>query len=174
MPRERLVRLAFRLELLPRRPGLAVVEQRQDHAAPCGDPAPELREPRVRLRKALHVEGLPVASQGVGGYGVVRPHRHAVVTLEPPRQVLRQPAVVAVAAAIALGVGGVGVRDLARQVALRDPFLPNCEAGPLEPEGGDGLYRHRAEPLELLGELASPVGLEAAASLVPGFPRGRG
>ena len=174
MPRERLVRLAFRLELLPRRPGLAVVEQRQDHAAPRGDPAPELREPRVRLREALHVEGLPVATHGVRGYGFVRPHGQAVVALEPPRQVLREPAVVAVASAVALGVCGVGVRDLARQVSLGDPLLPNCEAGPLEPEGGDGLYRHRTEPLELLGELASPVGLEAAASLVPGFPRGGG
>ena len=175
MPRERLVRLAFRLELLPRRPWLAVVEQRQDHVAPRRDPAPGPREPRVRLREALHVERLPVASQGVGGYGVVRPHGQAVVALESPRQVLCQPAVVAVAPAVALGVCGVGVSDLARQVSLGDPLLPSGEAGPLEPEGGDGLDRHRAEPLELLRELASPVGLEAAAfPFVPGFPRGGG
>ena len=129
--------------------------------------------PSVRLRETLHVERLPVASQGVGEYGAVRPHRQAVVAIKPPRQVLCQPAVVAVAAAVALGVCGVGVRDLAGRYPSATLISQAARQDLLNLREATGLIDIAQSPLELLRELTSPVGFEAVAfPFVSGFPRG--
>ena len=128
-----------------------------DDAAARLDLAPHLRELRVRLGKARHVERFAVSVEKVWRYGFVGVRREAALSFEPAGEVLGERGVVAVAHPEALGVGGVGVDDLFGREALRHAPLPCGEAVPLEPQGGDGLEGHGAQPLEGLRELSLSI-----------------
>lgn len=157
------------------RPGPLVVEQRAHDAAPRLDLEPKGRELGVGLREAGHVEGLTVASQKVGRDGLVRPRGEAVLALDPAQEVLREAPVVAVAQPVAPRVRRVGVGDLVGEEPRGDLAPPRLVAVVLEPQRRDGLERHRAQPLERLGELAPPVRPETARLLrLPGRLRGAG
>lgn len=128
-----------------------------DDTAARLDLAPHLRELRVCLSEARHVERLAARIKEVRRDGLVGVRCEAAFAFEPAGEVLGELGVVAVAHPEALGVGGVGVDDLLGREALRHAPLPCGEAVSLELQGGDGLEGHGAQPLEGFRELSLSI-----------------